>query len=387
MWKEADSVIYYIPTNFKFSSSLAIFNFDRTLVIIKRNYNSECNKMKLTYWNESVKPKLKEITDKGASIMIYQCFLNNNLDHIKDVFDQLTKDLEIPIVAFFSTIPNKYAKPFTNMWKLIELFYLKQQKTINKTTSIFVGNNAGRLHLFNKKVLDYSCVDRAFASNVGITFFTPERFFLNSTTPNIWQFSKLIMGQENRKKFVESNKQITPPIIIDEINSLPKSDNYTIIVTGTPSCGKTTLAKKIKRKWDVDYKIGDVAHISENSYDVFDTFYESIQTQLSEKKTSVIIDMDCFISNVTKIVKISMISKMPILILEIKTIQEIAKLLDFIKIQKSFNYKDKIHNIRFWRTYYKQYREPNYKKIPCVRYVSFPLIIQICEELWYEYSY
>jgi bifunctional polynucleotide phosphatase/kinase len=383
MWKEVDSVIYYIPTDFKFSPSLAIFNFDKTLVVIKNKYD----KMKLTYWNENVKPKLKEITDKGASIMLYQCFFNNDLDHIKDLFDQLIKDLEIPIVAFFSTIPNKYSKPFTNMWKLIELFYLKQQKTINKATSIFVGNKAGRLSISSKKALDYSCIDRAFASNVGITFFTPERFFLKSTTPNIWQFSKLIISQENRKKYVDNIQQSTTPVIIDEINSLPKSNNYTIIVTGTPSCGKTTLAKKIKRKWDVDYKIGDVVHISENSHDTLDTFYEFIQTQLSEKKTSVIIDMNCFISNITKIVKISMINQMPILILEIKTNQEIAKLLDFIKIQKSSNYKDQIHNIHFWRTYYKQYNEPIYKKIPCVKYISFPLIIQICEELWYEYSY
>ena len=34
VWKETDSIIYYIPKNFKYNSALAIFNFVGTLVFM-----------------------------------------------------------------------------------------------------------------------------------------------------------------------------------------------------------------------------------------------------------------------------------------------------------------------------------------------------------------
>lgn len=381
MWREVDSVIYYIPTDFKYHSSLAIFNFHRTLI--------NATKKKLTYCIKNVKEKLKDITEKGASIMIYESFCSNSLDKIKELFELFLADIEIPIVAFFSITRNKYAKPFTNMWKLIELFYLKENKHITKETSIVVGHNAGRMKLNPKTLqptpLDYSCADRAFAINVGITFFTPERFFLNSTQLSVWKFSDTIMNRESRKVLLRNNTFTQVPVIIDEIYLLPKSDKFTIIITGPPSCGKTVMAAKIYNKWNVDYNIGQVEHISEND-NKFEELQEKEDKILKEDK-SVIIDITCYIAKITKLIRISMINKTPILIIEIKTKPEVVKLIDFIKIQTSQSHKKKLLTSIDWKDYFRLYKEPRYKDIPCVRYVQFPLILELSEEFWYEYSY
>lgn len=386
MWREVDSVIYYIPTNFKFHQSIAIFNLIGTLVKFKPNKQE----LKLVYWSKTVKDKLIEITEKGASIIVYESFYTTYVDHAKKLFELLLDDLKIPIVCFFSTSKNKYSKPFTNMWKLIELFYTKECKKINKITSIFVGNNAGRTKINNKSmkgcIIDRSCVDRSFAHNVGITFFTPDRFFLNSTQLSIWKFSDSIINKATRKVLIKNTEQIQVPVIIDEIYLLPKSDIYTVIITGSPSCGKTKLAKKIKKKWDIDYNIGTSTHISENDYDDFYTIQKFVNTSLEEKK-SVIIDIKCIIENITKIVKTSMVNKVPILIIEIKYNREVAKLIDFIKIQTSKTPDLVLLSTIDWNNYYKLYKEPIYEEIPCVRYVQFPLIIELSEEYWYEYGH
>jgi DNA 3'-phosphatase len=382
VWKEIDSILYYIPKNFKYNQALAIFNFVETLVILKYN-NIEIS---LKYKYEEVKSKLKDIANKGASIMIYQSFYHNNINHIKYLFELFIKDLEIPIVAFFSTSKNKYTKPCTNIWNLMELFYQKEKKQINKNLSIFVGHKAGRINLVNKKSIDYSCLDRSFASNIGISFFTPERFFLNDTKVSMWEFTNEIINQESRKTELSNNLKIQVPVIINEIYLLPKSDLYTIIITGPPSCGKTTLAKKFNQKWTIEYKIGKIAHVSENEFELFEEVQISVNQHLKEKK-SVIVDLLCNINNITQLIKTSMINHVPILIVEIKGAEKIIKLLDFIKIQNSKSYKSKLYLKQHWIQYYKNYKEPKFTDLSCVKYMTFPLIIQISDEFWYEYSY
>ena len=380
-WREVESVIYYLSPDFKFNPTVALFNFTGTLIISKTFPDIE-----LVYKYDVVKSKLLNITKQGASIIIYQSFYRDDIDNIKKLFELLLKDLKIPIVAFFSTKKNKYSKPFTNMWKLIELFYQKEKKVVKKDLSIVVGHKAGRINMLGKKNIDYSCIDRAFAFNIGIKFLTPERFFQNYTKISICEYSKDIINQQSRKIEALNSMKTHSPIIIDELYLLPKSEKYTVMIVGPPSCGKTTLAKKINQKWIIDYKIGKVSHVSENSFETFEELQNSINQQLIDEK-SVIVDLLCNMTNITKIIKTSMTNHAPILIIEIKVSERIVKLLDFIKVQTSKTYKTIVYSKKQWKDYYKQYKKPVFADIPCVKYVSFPLNIQLSDEYWYEYSY
>jgi hypothetical protein len=285
-------------------------------------------------------------------------------------------------LAFFSTAKNRYSKPFTNIWQLIELFYKQKNKPLTKKTSVIIGHNAGRLTSKGRK-LDRSCVDRAFAHNIGITFATPEAFFLDSKKYTFWEWCPRVLSDSNKQAL--SKSVYRPPVIYEELSKLPRASQYTIIITGVVSCGKSTLAAKTKRKWDSDYNSGVIERISENSNNISQIIEKA--DMLLKNKQSVLIDMACENINITQVIKTSMENKTPILVIEIKTSRRIAQLLDFMKVQMTRDSSIILQSPYAWKAYYKQYTRPSYDEIPCVGYIEFPLIANVCDEFWYEYSY
>lgn len=69
-----------------------------------------------------------------------------------------------------SNVEDKYRKPKIGMWDELEQDLGKQNVTINKESSFYVGDAAGRKQ-------DHSDADIEFAKNVSLTFYTPEEFF------------------------------------------------------------------------------------------------------------------------------------------------------------------------------------------------------------------
>lgn len=391
LWKNVDTVIYYINPDFKSYQTIAIFSFVGTFVkrvVPEFGPNGEKintdKQLEYLYDMQKIKEKLKLITDKGASIILYDSFRTEIVDEIQNAVEIFQKDMECPIVSFISTKANKYSKPFTGVWKLIELFYKRQNKQIKKSTSMIIGNMAGRITLKRRKI-DNGCADRAFAYNIGLNFTTPDRFFLGQTDFSLWKWNCNILDKENLSLWVQTTNRMTVPIIIDEVNKLPESNKYTIIITGTPSCGKTTFAKKIKRKWDGDFNKGVIELVSDNTSTI-----EEMETSVNAILTnnqSIIVDLKCISENVTKIVKKSMENKTPILVIEIKTNPKIAQLLDFIKVQTSISSNVILYSKIEWNKYYRQYIQPIYRDVPCVRHIDFPLVIKLSEEFWFEYSH
>ena len=377
MWKHVDTVTYYISDEFKFYPTVAIFSFIGT-IIKKVEFSKETlgENIKIKYaFDELILKKRIESINTSVSIIIYDSFNTSNLNSIKYAFEQFQKLMGCPMVAFFSTAKNKYSKPFTGMWKIIELFYKKQNKSINKPTSLIIGNRAGRITIKQDKK-DKDCSDRAFAHNIDISFVIPEKFFLNDTKLHLWSWDVTILNKLSRQKIIAKNA--ISPIILDEVNLLPKNNTYTILITGNPSCGKTTFAKKIKRKWDADYKMGVIELISDD-----------ILTKLTDNlgaSRSVIIDGNVCI---TSVIKTSMEKMTPILIIEIVTDEYVSQLLDFMKVQSTNSIlRPKNYISQFYKHFYKKtcYKE-KYANIQCVRYIEFPLVLNSCEELWYEYVY
>ena len=108
------------------------------------------------------------------------------IDDIRKSIELFQTEAGIPIISFISTRINKYSKPFTGMWKIIELLYRRESKTIEKPLSLVIGNKAGRINIKRRKI-DKNCSDRAFAHNIKLNFTTPDRFFLNKSLMYIFK--------------------------------------------------------------------------------------------------------------------------------------------------------------------------------------------------------
>jgi len=67
------------------------------------------------------------------------------------------------------------------MWtELLEDYDIHLPGDLDLKNSIFVGDAGGRLAAGGRRK-DFSCSDRNFADNVGLTFHTPEEYFLKES--------------------------------------------------------------------------------------------------------------------------------------------------------------------------------------------------------------
>jgi bifunctional polynucleotide phosphatase/kinase len=99
------------------------------------------------------------------------CKTPSQMEEMKSKIETITRQLNIPVLAFVAPNKNKYRKPLTGGWEVFVKEYNGGVEPDLKK-SFYCGDAAGR-----KK--DHAKSDRLFALNVGITFKTPEEFFQN----------------------------------------------------------------------------------------------------------------------------------------------------------------------------------------------------------------
>ncbi|KAL0578415.1 DNA kinase/phosphatase Pnk1 [Marasmius crinis-equi] len=127
-------------------TKVALFDLDGT--IIKSSFGSKDGSWE--WWRLDVPAKLKRLHEDGYSIVI----ISNQA--LKSAALKTWKD-KVPSIAA-SVSPG----------------YLQRVK--HKTSSFFVGDAAGRQYPNGK--CDFSGTDRKWAMNIGLTFHTPEEYFL-----------------------------------------------------------------------------------------------------------------------------------------------------------------------------------------------------------------
>jgi DNA 3'-phosphatase len=357
--------------------------------------------MKLKYKN--VCDKLLDLHNQHVSIIVYQSSDNNNIEPIFNKFNEIIFEktgVKIPIMAFFTNLRNRYSKPFTGMWGLINTIYTKNNSIIDVGKSVVIGHKSGEVPTsINRSRIKYTCGDRAFAHNINMTFIRPETFFLNSHMPVSWRWNNMTPSKCKLQKLCD--KKQTTPIILDEINLLPDADKYTIIVTGNRTCGKTTLSQKIKKKWDADFinicknknhNKQYTIHVISDADDLYShkkvenakkLCLNNVKYQL-DQNNSVIVDTMHDHSHIMKIVKLSMETQTPILIIHIKSEENVNTLFRYMKTQ---NNNTKLYTYHLKKNFDDiiKLNINMYSQIPCIRCVLYPIILQQSEELWFEY--
>jgi hypothetical protein len=171
-WKKSDSVLLYHDRRFSHSPTIIILQLDDCLITSRpiTYYNRKIihgdeliNQVPDIYepelWNE-----VKQAAKKGASVVIMaNCHGQQKqlLDNIKYKTEYVAQLLDIPIIAIYSLLPNRYMKPHTGMFKFLQMLYKRADHDIRHVT--VVSQDGG---LISKDRLISSDTDRAFAHNI-----------------------------------------------------------------------------------------------------------------------------------------------------------------------------------------------------------------------------
>ena len=195
------------------------------------------------WWHACVPEKLKSLHRDGYIVVI----LSNqsgislkegskilqkdskSLSNFKDQLTSIFRQLDIPIGVYAATEQDHYRKPRTGMWKeVLEDYDLDADIGVDLGGSFFVGDAAGR-EKKDTKYKDHACSDRDLAANIGITFHTPEEYFLReSPQPFTRHFepSEYLDGTQLPSKGEQFKKL---------------GDHELVIFCGSPGAGKSTF--------------------------------------------------------------------------------------------------------------------------------------------------
>lgn len=186
---ENGNMMVFTGAGVEAKEKIAGYDIDGTIIRTKSGnvFPKNADDWQLNY--KEVSEKLKRLHADGYKI----CFFTNqggiakgkvNLDEFKKKICAIVERLGSPIQVFIAITDGIYRKPAPGMW-----LYLKESMnqgvTIKLEKCFFVGDAAGRPEVGTgaiKRKKDHSLVDRLFAANIGISFYTPEEHFLGKKT-------------------------------------------------------------------------------------------------------------------------------------------------------------------------------------------------------------
>lgn len=409
MWviDNENHIMYFISTNFRYQSNVAILSFNNTLI------KDEISKEKLPYmqlYNNKVLPFLQQVNIHG-SIIIIENMYKTSQENIKLSIGRFFKLLNneanmIPFMILFPLKNNKFKMPYTHIFKRVITLYKMHDPSldIDLEASIVIGNNAGRSATTIYKC-DSSDVDRAFASNVGISNFrTPNQTFENDLTPRQWRWKNNKLA-----KILERQKVLTEVPINTIIQSY---NNLIIFIAGPPTSGKTVLGERIKYYLDNMKKLSVIYDINkfESSRSLQTILHSDLINEISLNNTS----LNNTSLNIVRIIVDSLEthpkreSYFKLLeTLEFKSIEFDVKYIEIDIDRPSCEFLNlyslqiaKIPTIELtpvhsYNTYYNYYRIPNFNKLLDsfnklskkidIKYIKYPIIFYIRKEIHYHF--
>jgi len=208
---------------------LACFDLDHTLIKPKQGRVHPNSPEDFMLWNPIVLERLTELEEQNYILVI---FTNQNIKK-KEILEGRINTLKVhgifDKVNFLAALEQDYCrKPNTG---LFDLLLEKTHIKVDFQKSIMVGDAAGRVKVGSIKK-DFSCADRMFAANIGLTFQTPEEFFLH----------------EKERKFIM--ERVSDRLFPGYDNNYPSEylQYQVIMLMAPPASGKSTLAKQLEKE-------------------------------------------------------------------------------------------------------------------------------------------
>ena len=245
-------MIIYTINNAELRSKMASFDYDWTLVNPQEGKTFPKSIDDWEWFSPSVVTKVRDYYEQGFMIVI---FTNQSKSWKVDQIEQVADSLEIPLFIVIATDKIEY-KPNISLFDtfISDTIGDTEDIIIDKEESFFVGDALGRPS-------DFSDSDKAFALNIGIKYFAPEKIFLSE--------------------------------VVIKIPDIPLYDKEIIIMVGYPGSGKTTVATDICQNDNYIHMKGDLfksntgkmikaslEYISLGKSIIFDATHSSIKKRL-----------------------------------------------------------------------------------------------------------
>lgn len=232
-----EHLIVYTSKNSRSSSKIASYDMDGTLITTRSGkvFPTDANDWKILFAN--IKSTLTTKLSLGYKIVIFtnQAGISSGKTNLVDIqfkIERIVAELSVPIQVFIAAANDCFRKPLTGMWQVL-CEYKNDNLPIDFEQSYYVGDAAGRPEsrsIGTKK--DHSCVDRLFAKNLGLKFFTPEEHFRNAHA------GKWVRPEFEPQDFLKTELSVVEPGI-----DIVKEEHELIIMVGGPGSGKSHFCR------------------------------------------------------------------------------------------------------------------------------------------------
>ncbi|KAJ7361229.1 polynucleotide kinase 3 phosphatase-domain-containing protein [Mycena albidolilacea] len=258
------------------ASSVKVAAFDLDDTVIEGGFKKP--PLEWRWWNPCVPVKLAEAAKEGYAIVVIsnQAGLHEGKKR-KDWKTKIgliaAKLPDLPFRIFAATAKDHYRKPMIGMWEELERLYAEDGVQIDKKSSFFVGDAAGRDYPKNPgKKKDFASTDRKWALNVEIPFFTPEEYLLGKAPDP--DFSLKGFNASSLPKLPLYTPSSTPLL-----PSPPKQE--LVLFVGYPSLGKTTFYRK-------HFEPAGYRHINQDTLKTRDKCVKAVQEALAAGEKCVV---------------------------------------------------------------------------------------------------
>ncbi|KAF2968679.1 hypothetical protein GQX73_g4934 [Xylaria multiplex] len=233
---------------------IAAFDLDSTLIVTSSGKKFGNDPADWKWWDASVPTRLRKLyMEEGYRVVIIsnQAGLTLHPDpnakgpknagkakvaNFKQKCAAVLAQLNIPTSIYAATARDNYRKPRTGMWKELCDDYDIPETEVDLPSSVFVGDAGGRTARAADNesggaatAKDFSCSDRNFAHNVGVTYKTPEEFFLDEPPREFTREFDLAMHPYEKGKEGED-------VLFEKTNG-----RDIVLFCGPPGAGKSTF--------------------------------------------------------------------------------------------------------------------------------------------------
>ena len=231
-----NSLLVYEGRGLIHSSKIIAFDLDGTLITTKsgRKFPEDAFDWQTLY--PEIPKKLKALVNDNYKIVV----ISNQLGIGKGKFPQsdfktkitnIEKKFSVPLQVLAATKRGKFRKPNQGCFEWI-LSSGNGDIDVDKQSFIYVGDAAGRAKGWAPgKKKDFSCSDRCFAINLGVSFFTPEEYFLSYKT------AKYDLPAFDPRTLLKNDASIPSTV-------LNFNKQEVLVLVGYPGSGKSCFAKK-----------------------------------------------------------------------------------------------------------------------------------------------